>query len=240
MMNSIMLVSTGMALGLVGSLHCLGMCGPLVLMAHGDSKRKGWSSFWLATLPYHAGRILVYTLLAAVLGGLVDAATLPSWQGPISIFSGLLLLVMYFLGMAPSSPLAKHLSTWAYQMFSKQSPGSMFLAGAVNGLLPCGLSLSALVAALSYGSAWGAAQFMMGFGLGTAPALIALVGLGASLPSSIGGLARRLAPHTVLLVGLLLILRGANLGIPFLSPKWKMMAVQTEQPMNQDQPSCCH
>jgi sulfite exporter TauE/SafE len=239
-MNQILLISSGFALGLIGSLHCLGMCGPLVLMAHGASVNRGWSAFWGATLPYHAGRIMVYTLLASVLGGLVDAATLPSWQGPLSIFSGIALLAMYFWGIAPSNPMSKRLSSWTYQLFAKQKPQTMWLAGAINGLLPCGLSLAALVAASSQGTALSAAWFMLGFGLGTSPALIALVGLGASMPEGLRRVARRVAPYTVLVVGLLLLLRGANLGIPFLSPKWDSMHMQAEGPQSSNRPTCCH
>jgi len=239
-MNQILLISSGFALGLIGSLHCLGMCGPLVLMAHGASVNRGWSAFLGATLPYHAGRIMVYTLLASVLGGLVDAASLPAWQGPIAIASGSLLLVFYAMGITPQLSWMKNLASKADQLFAKQKPQTMWLAGMINGLLPCGLSLAALVAASSHGSALSAAEFMLGFGLGTAPALVALVGLGSTLPVSVRKTAQKVAPYTVLIVSLLLLLRGANLGIPFVSPKWKDMGKQMERPMVSGKPSCCH
>ena len=233
-------ISSGFALGILGSLHCMGMCGPLVLMAQGPSLKRGWSAFWMSTLPYHGGRILVYTLMAAAVGGILDAATLPSWQGPISLVSGLLLILVYALGFAPSFRLGTQLSQWANLQFAKQRPGSMWVAGALNGLLPCGLSLAALVAASSQGTALGAAWFMLGFGLGTSPALIALVGLGASMPEGLRRMARRVAPYTVLVVGLLLLLRGANLGIPLLSPKWDSMHMQTNGTQSSHGPPCCH
>ncbi len=204
--------------GLAGSLgHCLGMCGPLVLLVGARFPHRG-----LAAAPdhllYHGGRIGVYALLGLAAGGLGALAqgVFRQAYAPalISLVLGVLVIVagLLYLGWL-RAPLAQRLGGW-WQAVVKRGlrlPGSsgIVLLGALNGLLPCGLVYSAMLLAAATGSAWGGVLGMVIFGLGTLPALM-LFGVGAGVASV--PLRRALAKISglfVILVGVQLLLRGA-------------------------------
>jgi sulfite exporter TauE/SafE len=213
--------------GLVGSLgHCLGMCGPLVLMV-GLQLRTGG----LAALPhhllYHLARVAVYALLGAIVGVVGSLLGLGSGlnrlAGATSLALGLLvvLLGLGYLGWLPLSRLDAS-AGWLSQAMGRALRRGGFLGvlllGAINGLLPCGLVYSALLLAATTGGALPAALGMALFGLGTLPALVA-VALGAgTLSARFRQVLTRIAGVVIVVAGLQLALRGlAALGaIPHL------------------------
>ena len=203
--------------GFLGSLgHCLGMCGPLVMMAGAQLKRherKLLPSFLL----YHLARVLVYAVLGAVSGGIGSllglSGGLGSLAGIISLAlgAGIILLGAGYLGWLPLGRLEGG-GNWINQMMGralKQGGASgILMMGAINGLLPCGLVYSALLVVASTGAPVAGAAGMIAFGLGTLPALL-VVGLGAgALSPSIRQVMGRVAGILIMLIGLQLGLRG--------------------------------
>lgn len=206
---------TACLLGLASSLHCVGMCGPLVLALPG-------SSVW-GTVLYHFGRLLVYAalgLLAGVLGWGVAGA---GWQQPLSLVLGVCLLFMV-LAQLPKLKKITRIGSWLNKRMQPafrrlwplaQQPYGLLALGALNGLLPCGMVYVALAAALLMPNTMGSMSYMFVFGLGTLPLLVALRMLRRRLPMLH---AQRWMQLTTLCVALLLLLRGLNLGIPYISP----------------------
>jgi sulfite exporter TauE/SafE len=213
--------------GFVGSLgHCLGMCGPLVLMVGLQLRTRG-----LAALPYHLlyhlARVAVYALLGAIVGAVGSLLGLGSGlnrlAGAISLALGLVvvLLGLGYLGWLPLGRLdasAGWLSQAMGRALKRGGTLGVVLLGAINGLLPCGLVYSALLLAATTGGALPAALGMALFGLGTLPALV-VVGVGAgTLSARFRQVLTRIAGAVIVVAGLQLALRGlAALGaIPHL------------------------
>jgi hypothetical protein len=109
----------------------------------------------------------------------------------------------------------------------RTAPEALFLTGSLNGLLPCGLLYAALLGASTDGSAWGGALFMLFFGLGTWPALFALRLGGGMLGDNARTWLRKASPVLVAMVAVLMILRGLELGIPYVSPAPAMTPAET-------------
>lgn len=209
--------------GLFGSLHCVAMCGPLV-MALPSAGRSVWYSF-LQRILYQAGRILAYSSFGLLFGWVGQSFNLLGWQQTISIFTGILLVILAAAHFSKSkitrlerfqlkmiSPLANRMGKLLVK------PYGGFFAGMLNGILPCGMVYLALAGAINTSSVAAGAQFMFFFGLGTTPLmfLASIAGLffrrWAQLRFS------RILPYLTLLMGIWFLLRGAELGIPYLSP----------------------
>lgn len=209
---------TGFILGLVGSLHCAGMCGPLALAVPTVGSTRG--SFLASRLTYNAGRIATYAVLGAAFGLAGESLRLAGVQQWLSIGMGSLLLAgLLFASVSMKAPAAKMVgrikSTFASLLRVRTFP-ALFALGATNGLLPCGLVYVAAAAAAATGHLVTAVLFMAAFGLGTTPMMIGLPLLGRS--ATFRFRYQKLVPVSVFLVGTLLILRGMALGIPYISP----------------------
>jgi uncharacterized protein len=218
-------ITAGFTLGAAGSLHCVGMCGPLSLAL--PTVHLSNTERWLSLLSYQAGRILTYSFFGLLLGLAGRRIFLAGYQQAFSIAMGILILVfalLYFLqkysirfsaGKIFYAALQKKI---IYLMRYARGPAGFFLVGLANGFLPCGMVYMALVAALSFSQAGQAVLFMVFFGLGTLPAMM-IVGLaGRMIRPQYRFLLRRATPIFITLIGVILILRGLNLGIPFISP----------------------
>jgi sulfite exporter TauE/SafE len=208
--------------GLLGSIgHCLGMCGPLVIMV-GLRMREQELATWPSHALYHFARVVVYGLLGAGVGAIGSllglGGRLSNAAGIVSLALGvgLLLLGMGYLGILSIRGLDSSVgkvSRAMGQVFRRGGYAGVILLGALNGLLPCGLVYSALLLAASTGGPLPGAMGMILFGLGTLPALF-LVGMGAgALSVRLRQGLTRAAGVLILVVGLQLALRGlATLG----------------------------
>ena len=211
--------SAAFLLGLIGSLHCIGMCGPLALglSLHGGGGRLA-RLFQL--MRYHAGRICTYALGGLVFGWLGRGIRIAGWQQGFSIVLGGMILVLSFGDGALKSvgrsygPLRRVVSRILYSASGK----GRFLLGMANGLLPCGMVYLAIAGALTRPTIAGSMGFMAFFGAGTLPLLLGLQWTGHLLPVLWRRRLRGALPVVTVVVGILLILRGLDLGIPFVSP----------------------
>jgi sulfite exporter TauE/SafE len=228
----------GGVIGLLGSLHCLGMCGPLALALPGG-QAKGLEYFF-GRLLYNVGRVVMYSLLGAVIGvvgGMFRISGLQQW---LSIAVGILMLVGVLFparlaGVAGKVPgfatLEGALRRTLSALFARRSLGVLLLIGFLNGFLPCGLVYVALGAASTTGGPAEAAVLMAGFGFGTIPAMLGVSLFGGRISGVLRAKLSRAVPVVIAMVAVLLILRGLGLGIPYVSPK---VNAETEDV------NCCH
>jgi len=235
-----MVFLSALMLGLMGSFHCVGMCGPLALALPIDRPQSGAGI--VKNLLYQLGRATTYAAMGLLLGLLGAGAAFAGIQQWISIAAGIFIVIFAFLPLHLSSPLAR--TRWGRNwvnglqqslrgLLKKSSFTALFGFGLVNGLLPCGLVYMALAGALAVGDPIQSAGFMFVFGLGTIPLLAATVFAGQWLTASIRLKFQRVVPYVVALVGVLMILRGLGLGIPYLSPPEKALQIrENTAPMN--------
>lgn len=209
------------SIGLLGSLHCAGMCGPLLVALQSE---KAWRP---AHIFHHLGRISMYMLFGAVAGAIGNTFSLMGVQQWFSMTIGALLvlsvLLLPFIRLMKRwegviSKRSLQLTSWVHQSGSKGHRRAYGL-GLANGILPCGLVYLAIAGAANTFTPWDGALFMLMFGLGTLPMLLVVRYAGAMLPLKLRNRAKRLIPISVLVIGLLLMVRGMNLGIPYLSPQ---------------------
>lgn len=223
-MNGAMLIS-GLVLGAVGSLHCIGMCGPLCLMLPVHQASPGKKV--LLILSYHGGRILTYSVLGLLIGLAGRSSYLAGYQRWFSIGAGSLALAMallyFFLRRNFETKFFGRYYAAVRQLIIRALqkagtvPGSLML-GAANGLLPCGMVYMATLAAVSFTRIQESVLFMALFGAGTLPMMFATTWAGQQLKWRNRLAVQRLIPVFILITGCLLVFRGLNLGIPFLSP----------------------
>jgi uncharacterized protein len=204
----------GLLLGVAGSGHCLVMCGPLVLAV----ERRA-SGNWIPSsmLVYHAGRLLTYQALAVAAGLAGRGLALDGLGRILSVACGVLILIAA-AGVPRPAIAGRFRAAWSRALVqasmaagrvTRTRPLSgQLLAGALNGLLPCGLAYTAAAAALALGGVTQAALFMAGFGSATLPALFSVSFSAAALPASVRARLRRAAPLALALTGILLIVRG--------------------------------
>lgn len=222
-------------MGFTGSLHCAGMCGPIVWIMPFQAFR-GLKKI-LAIGLYHAGRISVYALLAVILHSFRSLFD-PKVQQYISVGLGAVLLIVGILTFVPNHtvkvnlPWADYVKKQLARVVGRPGLSTLAISGVLNGLLPCGLVYMALSSSLAVPSAAQAATLMYVFGIGTLPMLVSISLLRSRLSLLRTGHIRKLVPVVVFSFGCLFILRGMNLGIPYLSPK-----VVVEQHGIR---SCCH
>ena len=202
-------------LGLSGTGHCIGMCGPLVFAFPGKSGKLS------AHLCYHAGRLATYTMVGVLLGsvGLAMAkisevagfdylTAIARIQVFFSLLAGAFLLVFGLgqLGLTHHPTLISvatpdKIPGYRYLVrsaFLKSNPALMVLTGLFMGFLPCGLSYAAFSRALTASRPIEGGALLLAFGLGTLPGLL-LVGTGASV------LSRRYRRHCDIFSGILMI-----------------------------------
>ncbi len=208
-----------LTMGLAGSLHCAGMCGPImwVLPFHTMTGIRKWYTIIL----YHLGRISVYAGLGVLLFSFRSAFN-PQIQQYISIGAGALLLIAGLLSFLPGRsirlPWSGFIQRQLTRFLAQPNTWTLAIAGILNGLLPCGLVYMALAAAINAPSAVQAAGLMYIFGAGTLPILISITMLKQKLiPAQVAAF-RKYLPVVMFCMGALFILRGMNLGIPYISP----------------------
>jgi len=212
------LIWTAFLTGLFGSLHCLGMCGPLVMALPQSSGSRA--------ILYHLTRILAYAIMGLLIGLFGKGLNLAGFQQSVSIFSGVLVLLFAF-------GLLRKKSAWPpffmrlYQRWMKSTDlGSVALLGLLNGFLPCGMVYIAMAGALVEQDALMGAFYMFVFGLGTLPMMLGISWSKKLWSVSLRQKLNKAIPVFTIMIGLLFILRGLNLGIPYISPKVVKQEVQ--------------
>ena len=216
--------ATAFFLGLAGSAHCVGMCGPIALAV--PSPNNTWSARTISTLILNSGRVVTYMLIGAMFGVFGVGVRLAGLQQGVSILAGVVLLMTLMIpGISRRIPMNSHVAMLIARGRSllgrnllRTSPEALFLTGTLNGMLPCGLVYAAAIGASTMGSIKEAVLFMGVFGVGTWPALIALRMGGGMLGERSRTVLRKASPVIVSTLAVLLILRGMELNIPFISP----------------------
>jgi sulfite exporter TauE/SafE len=209
------------ALGLVSSVHCVQMCGPIVLSYSLPLAQQAVSPakahFW-----YNLGRITTYTTLGALAGAAGGAIGLATRLAGIAhgsrIAAGVAMIIagIYLLGLVKPGKLiridspgvAARLARSGKRCMLSIEPASKFRLGLAFGLLPCGLIYAALLKAVDAGSAWGGALTMLGFGLGTSIALGATGLASTAFGWRLGRWSNALAGLSVVFAGALLVWMG--------------------------------
>jgi len=232
---------SGLLVGIVGSAHCAGMCGPLALAL--PVPQAGRAKFVTGRLLYSIGRVVTYVLLGAVAGLVGNRLFMAGAQQTVSIVLGVVLLVA---ALAPAllkrfragSILMGRITTPVQRaigaLLQRSSLLALFLLGLVNGLLPCGLVYVALAAAVTTGDITRGVLFMMGFGIGTVPVMFVIALLGKQIQGGVRKRLTMLMPAFTALIAVLIILRGMNLGIPYVSPK------VPNEPIGEVRTESCH
>ncbi len=214
---------TALGLGLMGSLHCLGMCGPIALSLplRGDNRLQRIAGGLL----YNLGRTTTYGLMGAIFGLIGHSFHLLGFQQWISVIMGVFMIASVvlphlFKNRLQVNPtfLTLPLRQAIQKLFKSRSYGGLFLIGVANGLLPCGLVYLAIAGAIGVGNAFLGIAYMIIFGLGTIPMMGMISLIGNVFTASIRNKMSRVIPYLIVLIGLIFILRGLTLGIPYLSP----------------------
>lgn len=226
-----MLYLTAFLTGLLGSFHCAGMCGPIAFALPGNVKEG--ASFYFGRLLYNLGRMFSYATLGLFFGAFGLGLKLAGLQQSVSIGVGVIILLMvayqFFLKKGELFNLfSMFSSSFIQKLFKSRNRFALFGIGVFNGFLPCGFVYIAILGASVTQDMFSGALFMLCFGLGTLPMMYGVSILGQFISSSIRQKLSRLSPFFAILIAVLFILRGLNLGIPYVSPAISEDVVKTE------------
>ncbi len=212
-----------LGLGVVSSLHCAGMCGPIVLAYTLPMQRGGVRRPLSAHLAYNAGRIGTYALLGALAGllggGVATLGHMAGLERQAAILTGILMIAAGVLagGWLPTSGLVRigggvpgSLSRAFGRLVRPGGVGGKFALGATMGLLPCGMVYAALVQAMATSSAWSGAASMALFGVGTSGSLLAIGMLSGTVSGRLGRYSSAAVSLSVIALGAFVIWRGAT------------------------------
>lgn len=227
---------SALVLGLMGSFHCAGMCGPIAiaLPLHGNTIPQKIFGGAL----YNIGRTVTYGIMGAIFGLLGQGVELIGFQQKISVIMGALMIVSVLFPALFKNQYSMDKSWFTFvgklkksigKMFSIRSFSSLFLIGLLNGLLPCGLVYMAIAGAIGTGEIVLGSLYMILFGLGTIPMMLSISLAGNVMSLAIRNKINKLIPVLVVVVGVFFILRGLSLGIPYLSPPKQKIEQKFEQ-----------
>ena len=211
--------------GLISSLHCIGMCGPIAMMLPVDRTNPAKKTTQIIT--YHLGRLTAYASIGFVFGMLGQGLFIAGIQQQLSIFIGIAMILIVlipeknFANYNFSKPIFKLISkvkTTLGSQFKNKSYKSLFTIGLLNGFLPCGMVYVALFGAIAMQSISFGVLYMALFGLGTVPLMSSVVYLNSFLTLPIRNKIQKIIPYAAVCIGILFILRGLGLGIPYVSP----------------------
>lgn len=208
------------------------MCGPIALSLGLNPSNP--VDFATRNLTYQLGRVTTYSLMGAILGILGLGASFSGIQQPLSIAVGILMIAMAILpknlgsdqvGLKPFSKLMYAIKIGLGKYLRQKKYSSLYITGLLNGLLPCGAVYAALTGSLAMGSIQGGALFMFLFGLGTIPLMYTTVLMGNAISVQTREKILKILPYVMVVLGILFILRGLNLDIPFISPTSESLEV---------------
>ncbi|RKS98482.1 sulfite exporter TauE/SafE family protein [Flavobacterium sp. 123] len=219
--------------GLISSLHCIGMCGPIAMMLPVDRNNQAKKVTQIVT--YHLGRLSAYATIGLVFGLLGKGFFLAGIQQKLSIFIGVAMILVILIPEKKlalynfSKPIFKlilKMKATLGSQFKNRSYKSLFTIGLLNGFLPCGMVYVALFGAIAMQSPGYGVVYMLLFGLGTVPMMSSVVYLNSFLTVPIRNKIQKAIPYVAVLIGVLFILRGLGLGIPYVSPANMSLFVQ--------------
>ena len=233
---------TPLTIGIVGSLHCIGMCGPIVVAL--PLKKHDLASKITGAILYNSGRVLTYSTLGILFGLLGRGIHLAGFQQWTSILLGIAMIisVLYPFVFREKITVASLFSGFASRLilrlkklFTDRSYFSLLMIGLLNGLLPCGLVYVAIAGAINTGEVISGALFMLFFGIGTIPLLLVAILASDAIGQRIRMRMQKAVPYFVFMLGVLFILRGMSLGIPYISPTSEKL----EPKITIEKGSCC-
>ena len=216
---------SGFILGILGSFHCIGMCGPIAFMLPVSRDNKAKKAFQIFL--YHFGRLFSYSIIGLAFGIVGKSLDLFGLQQQLSIAIGALMILVILLPSkqfqkfnfsAPLYRLIGRIKSSLGTALKKKTPDTFFTIGFLNGFLPCGLVYMAVFGAIAAGNVLSGSLYMFFFGLGTIPLMTTAVYFSALLGNGVRKKVQRLIPVFVVLIGMLFIIRGLGLDIPYLSP----------------------
>ncbi len=219
-------ILTTFVIGFLGSFHCIGMCGPIVIALPVPNSTN--LTFFSGRVLYNLGRVVTYSFMGAVFGLIGERLFIAGFQQAVSIGLGIVIIISVLLPVKYknkviqlpaiqkiSQPLKKNIGA----LFSKGTISSLFLIGILNGFLPCGFVYIGLAGSIASGNAISGTAVMILFGLGTVPAMFAASIFGKFINLGIRNKIKKAVPVFAILLAAIFIIRGMNLGIPYLSPK---------------------
>lgn len=224
----VQLITAAMAMGMLGSFHCVGMCGPLALSLPLSSNSL-WAKFSGAFL-YNAGRIVTYAAFGTVFGLIGSSVAMFGYQQWLSVIMGIAIIVFVVLPKRITAFKSDNVVLAFFEklrgglgkLFFKKTASSLFAIGLLNGLLPCGLVYMAAAGAVATGDTRNSVLFMVFFGMGTLPVMWSIAFFGNYIGVTVRQKIRKAYPYMMTVMACLLILRGLGLGIPYVSPKVEM------------------
>jgi hypothetical protein len=231
-----MLISA-LVLGLLGSFHCVGMCGPIAFVLPVDRSNNYKKVLQIGM--YHFGRLISYSIIGLIFGLIGKGLYLFGFQQQLSIFIGIIMIIVVLIPYKTfnnhnfSKPVFKIISKVKSGLGSalkKKTLDTFLTIGFLNGFLPCGLVYMAVFGAIAGGDAIKGSLYMFVFGLGTIPLMTTAIYLGHFLKGALRQKIQKAIPVFVILIGALFILRGLGLGIPYISPA--PMAEMTKSSIN--------
>lgn len=225
---------SGLAIGFAGNFHCIGMCGPLVIAGSTAFNRD--KNIYLAGFIYHSLRIIAYVFIGIIFGYIGQSISIVLFQQWLSIGAAIFIFIYLFVFYSKVNQWIDRMSIIkllknkiSNLLVSEKSNLNIAQLGFMNGLLPCGLVYVAGLTATASGSFITGTILMLGFGLATFPVMFFLMVIGRKISFNVRMSLKKLSPVFIFSVAFLLLLRGMNLGIPFVSPKVENQSMQ-----------CCH
>ena len=224
---------TAFIFGLISSFHCIGMCGPIAMMLPVDSHNQAKKVTQIIT--YHLGRLTAYASIGLVFGLLGRGLFLAGMQQKLSIFIGLAMILVILIPekvfarynfSKPVFILISKVKSTLGKQFKNKSYKSLFTIGLLNGFLPCGMVYVALFGAIAMQNESFGVLYMILFGLGTVPMMSSVVYLQSFLTIPIRNKIQKVIPYFAVAMGILFVLRGLGLGIPYVSPSEMSLFVQ--------------
>ncbi|OCK42945.1 hypothetical protein BA195_08570 [Tenacibaculum soleae] len=210
--------------GLLGSFHCIGMCGPIAFMLPVDRSNSIKQFFQIFS--YHLGRLFTYSLIGLLFGFLGKGFYFFGFQQQLSIVVGILMILTIILPKAfkkynfskSINKLVMKVKSALGKELKKKGNDTFFTIGFLNGLLPCGLVYMAIFGALATANTFSGSLYMFVFGLGTIPLMTVVVYMGNFANGLVRKRIQQTIPYVVIFIGILFVLRGLGLGIPYISP----------------------
>jgi sulfite exporter TauE/SafE len=210
--------------GLLGSIHCVGMCGPITLAI---PRSENPIKHLLNVMLYHTGRVITYILLGLLFGSIGHVIQVFVIQRYFSIGMGVLLLLIILIPFIskkanPTGGLYIKFNSFIQstmsRLFKSKHPVRIFGLGLTNGLLPCAMSFTAIIASMGMGSLNYSMLFMLSFGLGTLPLLLIFNLFISRIKLKNQKIRKILIPILGISLAILFILRGMDLNIKYISP----------------------